>query len=111
MSSDWTRKSDELLEARRKIVEKSIEPITIEALRELGEELFPISDDPWRTAYFEFLGKNPSERYYHARAGDRVEVIYCPSRDAGIWMIPGKGVGIIQPRALKTLAEVMKKKR
>jgi hypothetical protein len=110
MSSDWNQHSDQLLAARRKSVEKSIKPIGVDALKELGEKLFPQADDPWRKSYFEFLRDNPAERYYHATAMNRVEVIYCPAKETGIWFIPGKGRGVLQPKALKVLAEVLKKR-
>ncbi len=97
-------------EQRRATVAKTIQIISTEDLKKLGEKLFPVIDHPWRETYFNFLSENTGSPFYHASAGDRVEVIYCPAKEKGIWYMPGSGLGPLQPRGLNMLKEILGKK-
>jgi hypothetical protein len=101
---------NELMEKRRKSVAETIQPITIEELKEIGEGLFPILDHPWRQTFFEFLEQNASARFHHGTTHDRVEIIYCQDQDKGIWFMPGGGVGPLQERGLQILKEIVAKR-
>ena len=98
---------DNLAEARRKGIEDSIHTITVEELKKLGEGLFPSVDHPWRERYFGFMSQNAGATFYHATTHDRVHVIYCPSKDQGMWFLPGSGMGPLQPKGLETLKEIV----
>ena len=99
-----------IIEARRKAVEQSIEPIGIDELKSLGEKLFPWLDHPWRHIFFQFLEENSGSTFYHGNTNDRFEVIYCPDKEIGIWFLPQGGVGPLQPRVLGFLKEMVQKR-
>jgi hypothetical protein len=52
---------------------------------------------------------NKSDTFYHATTNDRVEIIYCPAEERGLWFLPGGGAGPLQARALKILKEIVDK--
>ena len=97
---------DEILFQRREALAKSIRLVDIEEASALGEQLFPHLDDPWRQQFFSFLKENPIASYYHATALDDVQVLFTRPANQGIWFIPGKGVGILQERGIRVLAEL-----
>jgi hypothetical protein len=101
-----TLSMEELTEARRKAIAKSIQTISVEQAKELGEGLFTNATHPWRETFFRFIADNPDASFYHAVTDDRVHVIYCREKEKGIWFIPGSGIGIIQPKALEILRKV-----
>lgn len=87
---------------------KAIHAVSIEELRKLGEGLFPYTGQQWRDAFFNFLAENQSATYYHAVTHDGVNLLYCRSKDKGIWFLPGSELGPLQERgrtAMKELAE------
>lgn len=98
---------DQITQARREAVERSLRTIGIEELKALGEQLFPNLQHPWRETYFSFLHENPAATFHHAEAGQGVEVIYCRSREKGLWFVPGTGLGPLQPRGLAILKEIV----
>ena len=97
-----------LTKERLDAMAKSIHTISIEELRKLGEGLFPYTGDQWRDAFFNFLAENQSATYHHVITHDGVNLLYCRSKDKGIWFLPGSGLGPLQSRgraAMKKLAE------
>ena len=100
---------DELTEARREAIEKSIHTIGAQELKALGEGLFPYVDHPWREKFFSFVEANAGSTFYHASTHDRVHVIYWPTEDKGMWFMPGSGMGPMQPKGLKVLKEIVEK--
>lgn len=103
---DWP---DQTWENRRTMVLQTIRPITLDELKKLGEELFPVVSDPWCVRYYEFLNTHKDSRYYHARIPGHAEIVYCPEVDRGIWFVPGKSMGIIQAKGLGILADIVAK--
>jgi hypothetical protein len=101
---------ESILEARRKAVEQTIEPIGIDALKSLGEKRFPWHDHPWRQAFFEFIEENSGCTFYQASTNDRYEVIYCPDKERGIWFLPQGGVGPLQVRSLAIMKEIVQRR-
>jgi len=99
----------ELTEARRKSLTETIRPISVEELRRLSGDLFPYVDDPWRERFMEFIEENPGASYYHGTTHDQVHIIYCSSKDKGIWFLPGSGLGPLQEKGLKIMKEITKK--
>jgi ribosomal protein S18 acetylase RimI-like enzyme len=72
---------ESITEARRKAIEKTIEPISIEQLKSLGEKIFPFFDHPWRDTFFQFVEENRGSTFYHATTDDQLEIIYCPDKE------------------------------
>ena len=83
----------------------------MDALKSLGEKLFPYHDHPWREVYFLFLAQNPGSTFFHATTHDNIEIIYCDDKGIGIWYMPSNGVGPLQPDGLAILREILAKKR
>ncbi len=96
--------------SRRKSIEGNIAPIEMDALKALGEKLFPYHDHPWREVYFGFLAQNPGSTFFHASTHDNVEIVYCGDQEKGIWYIPNSGVGPLQPTGLAIMREIITKK-
>jgi hypothetical protein len=100
---------DELTIERRKAIEETIHPISIDELRALGESLFPHSDHPWRETYFSFMSENAGATFEHAITHDGVNIIYCRERDKGMWFTPGGGMGPLQAKGLGILKQIQTK--
>ena len=101
---DWP---DNTMENRRVMVRKTIRPITMEELKQLGEKRFPVVTDPWCVRFNEFLTKNASARFYQAQVPEGADVIYCHDAGQAVWFLPGKGMGIVQPKGLAMLKEIV----
>lgn len=100
---DWP---DNTMETRRAAIRKTIRPATLEELKLLGETCFPVVTDPWAERFAEFLKHHPSAKYYRAKTTEGAEIVYCRDTGQGIWLLPGNGMGIIQPHGLRLLAEL-----
>lgn len=101
---DWP---DNTMENRRWMVKKTIRPITLEELKALGEERFPVVTDPWCERYNEFLASHPTSKFYRAETPEGAEILYCRDAEKAIWFLPGTGMGIVQPRGLEVLKEIV----
>ena len=86
---------------------KTIRPATLEELQELGAKRFPLATDPWCDRYNEFLKQQASAKFYRAETPEGAEIVYCKDTGQGVWFLPGRGMGIIQPRGLQLLAEIV----
>src|SRR2546423_2029196 len=77
---------------RRKAITKSIRIISVEELKELGQEIFDSPDRPWRETFLRLIEENPGGTFYHADAGGGVIVLYSRGADKGVWYLPGSGI-------------------
>lgn len=100
---DWP---DNTMENRRVAVRKTIRPATLEELKELGVKCFPVVTDPWCERYADFLKQHPSAKYYRAQSPEGAEIVYCRDTGQGVWFLPGKGMGVLQPKGLQIFAEI-----
>ncbi len=98
---------EEITEARRKAIAGSIRTISAEELKALGEQLFPHMDNPWREKFFGFITENAGATFHHATTHDHVQIIYCPTKDKGMWFVPGTGMGPMQPKGLGLLKQIV----
>src|SRR4051812_34336633 len=98
---------DKITEERAKAIKQTLKPITNEELKTLGAELFPLLDNPWREKYFHFLEENASDTFYHAKTNDRVQILYCRTKEKGIWFLPGTGMGPLQAKGLNILKDAV----
>ena len=101
---DWP---DNTMENRRVMIRKTIRPATWDELVALGEKRFPVATDPWCIRFNEFLKNHKTAKFYRAEAPGGAEVIYCRDTEKGIWFLPGSGMGIIQPRGLEALKDIV----
>jgi len=99
---------ESLTEARRKSIEETIDPIDVNQLKTLGEGLFPSMEHPWREVFFQFIAENAGASFYHATTSDRVHIIYCSTKEKGMWFRPGSGMGPLQEKGLRILKEIVK---
>lgn len=103
-TDDWP---DNTMENRRYAIRKTIRPATLEELKKIGELRFPYVTDPWCIRYNQFLDENAQARFYRASIPEGAEIIYCREAGKGVWFLGDTGMGIIQPRGLATLAEIV----
>ena len=96
-----------LTDARVEGIRRTLETMELPELKRIGDELFPSAEHPWREVYFDFLNANAGAVFFHATTPDHVQVIYCPSKNMGLWYIPGGGMGPLQERGLARLREVV----
>lgn len=97
----------EITEGRQKSLAQSIRTISLEELKALGDRLFPFVDHPWRDKFFAFLTENAGATFYHAIAHDGVQVVYCPTKDKGIWFMPGVGNGPMQEKGRAIMKKIV----
>jgi hypothetical protein len=102
---------EQLTEERRKAIAETIQTISAEQLQSLGEGLFPYHDHPWREKFFTFITENANAGFYHAQTDDRIHVIYCHSKNRGMWFVPGSGMGPVQEKSLQILKEAVENLR
>jgi hypothetical protein len=98
---------EQIMHDRRKAVETSIRKVSLDELRVLVTTLFPIESHPWSQAFRTFLDETAGDTFFQAEADDQIHIVYCSTREKGIWFIPEKGVGILQTRGLKALREIV----
>lgn len=97
-------------EERRRALAKSLKPISVTELKELGARLFPDADDGWHQAFFGFLAEHPTATYYQASTPDQIHLVYCVEGDKGVWYVPN-GVGPMQARGKAMMKELIEKQR
>lgn len=98
---------DQTMENRRAMAKKTIRPVTLDELKQLGEKRFPVVTDPWCERYNNFLREHASEKFYRAEVQAGFEVVYCRDSEKAMWFLPEKGMGIVQPRGLQMLREIV----
>ena len=98
---------EKITEDRLKSIQETIRPINMDELKALGEGLFPYVDHPWRDVFFNFIAENSSSTFYHATTNDHVHIIYCGTKDKGMWFLPGSGMGPLQEKGLKMMKEIV----
>jgi hypothetical protein len=102
---------DEINRDRRDAIQKSIQSISAEEVKSLGEGLFPYLDDPWREKFFTFIAENPDATFHHATTHDRIHILYCHAKETGIWFRPGGGMGPLQAKGRAALKEIVEANR
>jgi hypothetical protein len=96
---------------RLKAAAESIRTMDVEELRPLGEELFPLADDPYRERFFRFIAENPGATVHHAVTSDDVNILYCREKDKGMWFVPKTGMGPLQERGREIMKEMIQGSR
>jgi hypothetical protein len=81
-------------EERRKGVEQSLQPISLDELKKIlkqHEEEFV--DDPWRDEFVRLMEEQPQASFYYAMPQKDAVVYYCRDADLGVWVLPFSGMG------------------
>ena len=63
----------------------------------------------WRDRFVEFVRANAAASFYYATTDDGFHVIYCHSKEKGIWFVPGSGLGPLQEKGLKAMKKIVEK--
>jgi hypothetical protein len=106
MPFDQFHDIEEITDARRKAVAKSIRTIEVAELKKLAEQIFDSPDHPWRGKFFQLI-ENPGATFYHAEAGEDVIFLYDTTDDKGLWCLPGSGVGPLSATGCKIMKEAI----
>ena len=96
-----------IMDARRKSVENSIRPISIDELKSLEESLFRDAGDVWYEPFRQFVDENRHSTFFHATADDQIQVVYCREKEKGIWFIPERAIGILDGKPLEILKVIV----
>jgi hypothetical protein len=97
----------EIMESRRHAVDESLHTISVAELNALADELFPDFDHPFLEKFVGVINDPGSGPFYHARAGDGIQVLYCQNKDIGMWYTPSLGTGRLEPAQLKIMKEIV----
>lgn len=98
---------DEINEARRRSILKTIRVMSVEELKEFANRIFKTVSDPWYDKYMAFIGENAGKKIYYAKTTDHFEIIYCPEKDAGIWVLEELGKGRLRDDSLGRLKKIV----
>jgi hypothetical protein len=109
MPFDKFHDMEEITDARRKAIAKSIRTIEVAELKKLGEQIFDSLDHPWRQTFFQLI-EEPGATFYHGGAGEGVIFLYDPSADKGLWCLPGSGIGPLSARGCQIMKEAINRR-
>ncbi len=83
-----------LQKERRDAVHQSLREITLEELKKVvNENLSDFEGDPWQANFLRMIEENPQGSFYHAMTKEGAIVLYCRDENAGVWVLPGSGMG------------------
>lgn len=102
---------DSIAEGRRKAIAASLEAISDERLKAIGEEYFSYPGDPMREKFFQFLTENAGCTFHRADASVGIQVLYCHSNNQGIWYIPHTGFGPLRAKGLAIMKQIVEASR
>ena len=83
-----------LQKERRDAVHQSLRETTLEELKKVvNENLSDFEGDPWQVNFLRMIEEHPQGSFYHAVTKEGTIVLYCRDEDAGVWVLPGSGMG------------------
>jgi hypothetical protein len=100
---------NEITDARRKSLQETTRSISIEELKTIEDEIFPYHDSAWRERFSEFVAANSGSTFYHGKTKDGIHIIYCHTKEKGIWYLPGSGLGPLMEKGLKIMKQIVEK--
>lgn len=101
---DWP---DHTFEDRVHRIRETIRPASHDELTALGVSRFPSATDPWCERYNQFLAEHRNAHCYFATTPEGAEIVYCRETESGVWFLPGSAVGILMPKGLAALREIV----
>ena len=101
---------DALNAERRVAMAKSLRPITVEELTQIGEKLFPTAGDSWGVLFAEFLKDNKNATFHHALTSDDVQIVYCRDKDRGLWFTARGSKGPLGERGRAVMKQMIEKR-
>jgi hypothetical protein len=108
MPFDKLKYPEELWEERRKAVQESLEPISVEHLRKVAEaHEDEFADDPWRDEFLRLIEEQPQASFYSAVPQQDVVVYYGREPDFGVWVLIGSGMGPLDTNGKRLMKEAI----
>ena len=102
---------EHIFDERRKAISKSIRTISVEELKEIGEQVFHDADEAWRHTFFELITENPCATFHHAVTAEGAIFLYYRDKDKGLWYLPGSGKGPLGPNGRQMMKEAIEGKQ
>ena len=96
-----------LSEERRRAVQKSLQNMSVAELRKAVKELSDFEGDPWQENFVSVIGAHPEASFYRAVTQEGAIILYCPGEDAGVWFLPGSGMGPLPEQAKRHMKEAI----
>jgi len=94
MTFDKFTNIEAVLEERQEAIHQSVREITTEELKKVVRtNLSDFEGDPWQENFLRIVEEHPKGSFYHAVTSEGVVVLYSRDEDAGVWVLPGSGMG------------------
>jgi hypothetical protein len=92
--------AESLGKERQEAVRQTVRPITVKELSKVVKDnLSDFEGDPWQENFLRMMEQHPQGNFYHAVTKEGAIVLYCGDEDAGIWVLPGSGMGPLPDQA------------
>ena len=95
------------MESRRHEAEESLRTISVAELKTLTDALFPDVTHPWLEKFSEVVSDPASGTFLHAIVDECAHVLYCHTKNIGMWFIQDIGKGPLQPDQLEIMREIV----
>ena len=79
-----TTLGENITDARRNAIAKSIREISVEALKSVGDSLLK-ARHTWIDPLLQLIEENAGNTFFHAKADDRIEIIYCRDKERRVF--------------------------
>lgn len=108
MPFDKLKLPEELAKERRKAVLESLQPVSVDELKNVvkeHEEEFV--GNPLRDEFVRLIEAQPHASYYRAVPQDGVVIYYCRDTDFGVWVLEGSGMGPLDATGKRHMKEAI----
>lgn len=87
---------ESLHKERQEAIRESIRQIPLKELSKVvRENLSDFEGDPWQENFLRMMEQHPQGEFYHAVTKEGALVLYCRDEDAGVWVLPQSGMGLL----------------
>ena len=85
-----------LQKERREAVRQSLRQITLKELKKVvNDNLSDFEGDPWQANFLRLIEEHSEGSFYHGVTREGAIVLYCRDEDAGVWVLPHSGMGVL----------------
>ena len=71
------------------------------------DQLAEFEGDPWQENFLRIIAECPQGSFYRAVVPEGATVLYCREEDAGVWILPGGGMGPLEEEGKRLLREAI----
>jgi len=97
-----------ITEARRKAIQQSLRTLSVDELKKITrDQLADFEGDPWQENFLRIIAERPQGSFYSAVVPEGATVLYCREEDAGVWILPGGGMGPLEDSGKRLLREAI----